>query len=141
MTQHLLHNFAYFTRLSFMLKANNQPYKKIGLVFSWLNVVKNWKSFTFKVNFQCQKLSESFHFFFIEQLQCHCWSGHCRSSHSQNSHCRSSHGSVLIVFKYVQLALIDNMCHSIRSIFRVLGMYNFAQDLKKCYWASYCPRG
>jgi hypothetical protein len=48
-----------------MLKANNQPYKKnLGLEFSWVNVVKNCKILTFKVNFLCQKLSESFQIFF-----------------------------------------------------------------------------
>ena len=43
-----------------MLKANNQPCKNLlGLAFSWVNVVKNGKILTFKVNFWCQKLSES----------------------------------------------------------------------------------
>ena len=44
-----------------MLKANNQPYKKfLGVEFSWVNIVKNCKILTFKVNFLCEKLSESF---------------------------------------------------------------------------------
>ena len=61
MTQLLSHTIAHFTGSSFMLKANNQPYKKVlALVFSWVNVVKNCKILTFKVNFLRQKLSESF---------------------------------------------------------------------------------
>ena len=65
MTQFLLHTIAHIAGSSFMLKANNQPYKKIlDLAFSWVNVVKNCKILTFKVNFLCQKLSESFQFFF-----------------------------------------------------------------------------
>ena len=48
-----------------MLKVNNQPYKKkLGLVFSWVNIFKNCKILTFKVNFLRQKISESFQFFF-----------------------------------------------------------------------------
>ena len=44
-----------------MLKANNQPYKNcLGPSFNWVNIVKNCKILTFKVNFPCQKLSESF---------------------------------------------------------------------------------
>ena len=44
-----------------MLKANNQPYKNcLGLAFSWVNVVKNCKILTFKVNVLRQKLSKSF---------------------------------------------------------------------------------
>ena len=47
-----------------MLKANNQPYKKIlGLALGRVNVVKNCKILTVKVNFLRQKLSESNHFF------------------------------------------------------------------------------
>ena len=66
MTQLLSHTIAHFTGSSFMLKANNQPYKIFfDLSFSWVNVVKNCKILTFKVNFLCQKLSESFQFFFI----------------------------------------------------------------------------
>ena len=43
-----------------MVKANNQPYKKaLGLEYSWVNVVKNCKILSFKVNFLRQKLSES----------------------------------------------------------------------------------
>ena len=65
MTQLLSHTIAHFTGPSFMLKANNQPYKKfLELAFSWVNIVKNCKILTFKVNFLCQKLSESFQFFF-----------------------------------------------------------------------------
>ena len=61
MTQLLSHIIAPFTGLSFMLKTNNQLYKKkLYLAFSWVNVVKNCKILTFKVNFLCQKLSESF---------------------------------------------------------------------------------
>ena len=61
MTQLLSHTIAHFTGPSFMLKANNQPYKKnFGLAFSWAKVVKNCKILTFKVNFRCQKLSEAF---------------------------------------------------------------------------------
>ena len=52
MTQLLSHTIANFTGSSFMLKANYQPYKKsYVLVFSWVNVVKNCKILTFKVNF------------------------------------------------------------------------------------------
>ena len=64
MTQLLLHAIAHFTGPSFMLKANNQPYKKIlGLALGRVNVVKNCKILTVKVNFLRQKLSESNHFF------------------------------------------------------------------------------
>ena len=42
MTQLLSHTIAHFTGPSFMLKANNQPYKKIlDVAFSWVNIVKN----------------------------------------------------------------------------------------------------
>ena len=61
MTQLLSHIIAHFTWPSFMLKANNLPYKKfLGLAFSWVNVVKYCKILTFKVNFLCQKLSKFF---------------------------------------------------------------------------------
>jgi hypothetical protein len=57
----MTHIIAHFIGPSFMLKANNQPYKKVlDLAFSWVNMVKNCKILTFKVNFLCQKLSESF---------------------------------------------------------------------------------
>ena len=54
-----------------MIKANNQPYKNVlDHAFSWVNIVKDCKILTFKVNFLCQKLSESFQiFFFIDQYQ------------------------------------------------------------------------
>ena len=69
MTSLLMHTVAHFTRLYFRSKTNNQPIKKIlGLAVTWVKVVKNCKILTFKVNFLCQKLSESFQiFFFIEE--------------------------------------------------------------------------
>ena len=52
MTQLLLQTIAHFAGASFMLKANNQPYKNIlGLPFSCVNIVKYCKILTFKVNF------------------------------------------------------------------------------------------
>ena len=61
MTSLLTHTFAHSTRPSFRLKTNNQPLKKfLSLAVSWVKVVKNGKILTFKVNFLCQKLSESF---------------------------------------------------------------------------------
>jgi hypothetical protein len=61
MTSLLTHTVAYSTRPSFRSKTNNQPLKKfLSLAVSWLKVVKNCKILTFKVNFLCQKLSESF---------------------------------------------------------------------------------
>ena len=70
MTQILSYTIAHYTGPSLMLKANNQPYKFFwGFAFSWVNVVKSCKILTLKVNFLWQKLSESFHFFFIEQYQ------------------------------------------------------------------------
>ena len=57
MTQLLFHTIAHFTGPSFMLKANNQPYEIfLDLTFSWVNIVKNRKILTFKVNFPSQKL-------------------------------------------------------------------------------------
>ena len=61
MTSLLMHTVAHSTRPSFRLKINNQPLKKfLSLAVSWVKVVKNGKILTFKVNFLCQKLSESF---------------------------------------------------------------------------------
>ena len=61
MTSLLMHTVAHSTRPSFRLKTNNQPLKKfLSLAVSWVKVVKNGKILTFKVNFLCQKLSESF---------------------------------------------------------------------------------
>ena len=42
-------------------KINHQPLKKfLSLAVRWVKVVKNGQILTFKVNFLCQKLSESF---------------------------------------------------------------------------------
>ena len=61
MTSLLTHTVAHSTRPSFRLKTNNQPLKKfLSLAVSWVKVVKNGKILTFKVNFLCQKLSETF---------------------------------------------------------------------------------
>ena len=61
MTSLLTHTVAHFNRPSFRLKTNNQPLKKfLSLAVTWVKVVKNGKILTFKVNFLCQKLSESF---------------------------------------------------------------------------------
>ena len=61
MTSLLTHTVTHSTRPSFRPKSNNQPLKKfLSLAVSWVKVVKNGKIFTFKVNFLCQKLSESF---------------------------------------------------------------------------------
>ena len=58
MTKLLLHTFVHFTGPSFMLKTKNTSTKKnLSLPFSWVNVYKNCKILTFKVNFRCQKLS------------------------------------------------------------------------------------
>ena len=63
MTSLLTHTVAHFTRPSFRPKTNNQPIKKfLSLAVSWVKVVKNGKILTFKVNFLCQKWSESFYF-------------------------------------------------------------------------------
>ena len=57
----LTHAVAHSSRPSFRPKTNNQPIKKfLSLAVSWVKVVKNCKILTFKVNFLCQKLSESF---------------------------------------------------------------------------------
>ena len=70
MTSLLTHTVAHSTTLSFRPKTNNQPIKKfLSLEVSWVKVVKNGEMLTFKVNFLCQKLSESFQsFFFIEEF-------------------------------------------------------------------------
>ena len=61
MTSLLTHTVTHFTRHSFRPKYNNHPIKKfLSLAVSWVKVVKNCKILTFKVNFLCQKLSESF---------------------------------------------------------------------------------
>ena len=61
MSSLLTHTVAYSTRPSFRPKINNQSLKKFSsLAVSWVKVVKNGKILTFKVNFLCQKLSESF---------------------------------------------------------------------------------
>ena len=61
MTSLLMHTIAHSTRPSFRPKTNNQLLKKfLSLAVSWVKVVKNGKILTFKVNFLCQKLSESF---------------------------------------------------------------------------------
>ena len=68
MTQILMHKDAHSTRPSFRPKTNNQPIKKfLSLLVSWVKVVKNWKTLTFKVNFLWQKWFESFYIFFIEE--------------------------------------------------------------------------
>ena len=71
MTTLLTHTVAHSTKPSFMPRTNNQPPKKfLSLALSCAKVVKNGKILTFKVNFLCQKLSESFSiFFFIEEYQ------------------------------------------------------------------------
>ena len=61
MTTLLTHTVAHSTKPSFMPKTNNQPPKKfLSLALSCTKVVKNGKILTFKVNFLCQKISESF---------------------------------------------------------------------------------
>ena len=73
MTSLLTHSVAHSTRPSFRPKINNQPLKKfLSLMVIWVKVVKNGKILTFKVNFLCQKLSESFYFFFIEEYDLRC---------------------------------------------------------------------
>ena len=63
MTSLLMHTVVQSTRPSFRLKTTNQPLKKfLSLAVIWVKVVKNGKILTFKVNFLCQKLSESFFF-------------------------------------------------------------------------------
>ena len=64
MTSLLTNTVAHSTRSSFRLKTNNQPrIKVLSLTVGWVKVVKNGKTLTFKVNFLCQKLFESFYFF------------------------------------------------------------------------------
>jgi hypothetical protein len=41
----------------------------ISVTLRWHSGVKNHEIWTFKVNFLCQKMSESFYFFFIEEYQ------------------------------------------------------------------------
>ena len=61
MTTLLTHTVAHSTKCSFMPKTNNQPPKNVlSLALSCTKVVKNGKILTFKVNFLCQKISESF---------------------------------------------------------------------------------
>ena len=61
MTSLLMHTVAHSTKPSFMPKTNNQPHKNVlSLALSCTKVVKNGKILTFKVNFLCQKISESF---------------------------------------------------------------------------------
>ena len=61
MTTLLTHTVAHATKPPFRSKINNQPLKKfLSLALSWTKVVKNGKILTFKVNFLCQKISESF---------------------------------------------------------------------------------
>ena len=61
MTQLLMLSVAHSTKPSFSPKTNNQPLKKfLSLALSSTKVVKNGKILTFKVNFLCQKISESF---------------------------------------------------------------------------------
>ena len=64
MTSLLMHTVAHSTRPSYRPKIDNQPLKK-SLAVSWVKVVKNGKTLTFKVNFLRQKLSESFSSFFF----------------------------------------------------------------------------
>ena len=60
MTTLLTHTVAHSTKSSFMPKTNNQlPKKFLSLAPSCAKVVKNGKILTFKVNFLCQKISES----------------------------------------------------------------------------------
>ena len=61
MTSLLTHTVAHSTRPSSRPKTNNQPLKKfLSLALSCVKVVKTGKILIFKVNFLCQKLSESF---------------------------------------------------------------------------------
>ena len=55
--------------LPFKPKINNQLIKKfLSLAVSWVKVAKKWKIRTIKVNFLCQKLSKSFHFFSLVNI-------------------------------------------------------------------------
>ena len=58
MTTLLTHTVAHSTKPSFMPRTNNQPPKKFLSLA--LKVVKNGNILTFKVNFLCQKITESF---------------------------------------------------------------------------------
>ena len=61
MTSLLMHTVAHSTRPSFRSKTNNQPTKKfLSLEVTWVKGVKMGQILTFKVNFLCQKWSESF---------------------------------------------------------------------------------
>ena len=61
MTSLLTHTVAHSNRPSYRPKINHQPLKKfLGLAVSCVKIVKNGKILTFKVNFLCQKSSESF---------------------------------------------------------------------------------
>ena len=65
MTSLLMHTIAHLTRPTYRPKVNNLPIKKfLSRAASWVKIVKNGKILTFKVNFLCQKLSESFKFFY-----------------------------------------------------------------------------
>ena len=69
MTSLLTHTVAHSTRHSYRPKVNNQPLKKfLRLAVSCVKVVRNGKILTFRVNFLCLKLSNSF-YFFIEEYQ------------------------------------------------------------------------
>ena len=60
MTTFLTNTVAHSTKTSFRPKTNNQPLKKfVSLAVSWVKVVTNGKILTFKVNFLCQKITES----------------------------------------------------------------------------------
>ena len=62
MTSLLTQTVQHSTRPSYRSKINNQPLKKfLSLAVSRVKVVKNGKILTFKVNFLCQKSSESFY--------------------------------------------------------------------------------
>ena len=121
MTQLLSHNITHFTGPSFMLKANNQPYKKIlGLAFSWVNIVKNCKILTFKVNFLWQKLSESFQTFF-----------------SLNNINLGAHFLLLTFFDNFNFE--STLFSKMEAVFW-RNLHKCTQDLKFFYWAGYCPR-
>ena len=64
MTQVLTHTVAHSTNPSFRSKINNQSIKKfLSLTVTWVKVVKMCKILTCKINFLCQKWSESYFFF------------------------------------------------------------------------------
>ena len=65
MTQVLAHTVAFSTNSSFRPKINNQSIKKfLSLAVIWVKIVKVSKILTFKINFLCQKWSESLSIFF-----------------------------------------------------------------------------